>query len=181
MCSSFRSIAPAAALLFFLSAALATAALAQNARSDSQITDEVVRSIHTYPRFTVFDDVTVEVQQGALTLSGRVTMPFKKDEIGRRAAAIDGVRSVRNEIGVLPPSPYDDELRHKVARAIYGNSTFWRYAAMPNPPIHIIVEGGRVTLTGVVNSDVERTLARSLATGLGEISLTSSLRTDAGR
>ena len=30
---------------------------------------------------------------------------------------------------------------------------------MANPPIHIIVEDGRVTLTGVVNSNVERMLA----------------------
>ena len=31
---------------------------------------------------------------------------------------------------------------------------------MPNPPIHIIVERGRVTLTGVVQSEVDRMLAR---------------------
>jgi osmotically-inducible protein OsmY len=50
---------------------------------------------------------------------------------------------------------------------------------MANPPIHIIVERGRVTLTGVVNSNVERMLARSLATGWGELSVTNELRTDA--
>jgi hyperosmotically inducible protein len=172
-------IVPAAALVFALSAVLAATPLAQDAKPDTQISEDVVRSVRTYPRFTVFDDVSVEVQQGVLTLAGRVTLPFKKEEIGRRAAAIDGVKSVRNEIGVLPASPYDDELRHKVARAIYGNSAFWRYAAMPNPPIHIIVEAGRVTLTGVVTSEVERTLARSLASGLGEVSLTNALRTDA--
>jgi hyperosmotically inducible protein len=92
---------------------------------------------------------------------------------------VDGVKGVRNDISVLPPSPFDEDLRHKIARAIYGNAAFWRYAAMPNPPIHIVVEGGRVTLTGVVQSEVDRTLARSLATGLGEISLTNALRTDA--
>jgi hypothetical protein len=41
------------------------------------------------------------------------------------------------------------------------------------------VEHGRVTLAGVVNSNVERTLARSLATGLGEFSVTNALKTDA--
>ena len=50
---------------------------------------------------------------------------------------------------------------------------------MANPPIHIIVEHGKVTLTGVVSSNVERMLARSLATGWGELSVTNSLRTDA--
>ena len=106
-------------------------------------------------------------------------MPYKKDDIGKRIAGIDGVTAVQNNIGVLPVSQFDEQLRQRVARAIYGNPSFWNYAAMANPPIHIIVENGRVTLTGVVNSNVERMLARSLATGLGEFSVDSQLRTDA--
>ena len=48
---------------------------------------------------------------------------------------------------MLPVSQFDDELRFRIARAIYGNSAFWNYAAMANPPIHIVVNRGRVTLT----------------------------------
>ena len=172
------TVALAAAACFLLATAPAGATLEQ-ARTDGQLSDDVVRSVNTYSRFTVFDDVRVDVQNAVVVLTGRVTMPFKKDEIAKRAAGVEGVKAVRNDIGVLPPSPFDEELRHKVARAIYGNAAFWRYAAMPNPPIHILVEGGRVTLTGVVQSEVDRTLARSLATGQGEISLTNALRTDA--
>jgi hyperosmotically inducible protein len=51
---------------------------------------------------------------------------------------------------------------------------------MANPPVHIVVEHGRVTLTGVVQSEVERTLARSLATGqFGVMSVANNLKTDA--
>jgi osmotically-inducible protein OsmY len=50
---------------------------------------------------------------------------------------------------------------------------------MPNPPIHIVVEHGRVTLTGVVNSNIDRVLARSLATQFGAFSVTNDLKTDA--
>ena len=50
---------------------------------------------------------------------------------------------------------------------------------MANPPIHIIVEHGRVTLTGVVQSEVDRMLARSLATQFGALSVTNDLKTDA--
>jgi hyperosmotically inducible protein len=89
------------------------------------------------------------------------------------------VTAVRNELGVLPVSRYDEELRYRIARAIYGNSNFWHYAAMASPPIHIIVERGHVTLTGVVNSNVERMLARSLATTFGAFSVKNELRTDA--
>ena len=80
---------------------------------------------------------------------------------------------------MLPVSPYDDDLRYRIARAIYGNTNFWHYAAMANPPIHIIVERGHVTLTGVVHSNVERMLARSLATTFGAFSVKNELRTDA--
>jgi hyperosmotically inducible protein len=153
-------------------------AFAQDKR-DVRLAEEIGRVLTGYPRLTIFDDINGHVENGAVVLTGRVTMPFKKTDIEKRVARIDGVRSLRNEVGVLPVSPFDDELRHRVARAIYGNPSFWNYAAMANPPIHIVVEGGHVTLAGVVNSNVERMLARSLATGLGEFSVTNSLRTDA--
>ena len=119
------------------------------------------------------------VENGAVTLTGKVTMPFKKDDIGRKAAKVEGVQSVNNAIEVLPVSSYDEELRLRIARAIYGNSAFWQYGARANPPIRIIVERGHVTLTGVVSSAVDRMLARTLATGFGELSVTNDLRTDA--
>jgi osmotically-inducible protein OsmY len=50
---------------------------------------------------------------------------------------------------------------------------------MARPPIHIVVEHGHVTLTGVVNSNVERMLARSLASSFGALSVTSELKTEA--
>jgi hyperosmotically inducible protein len=155
-----------------------SAAFAQD-RRDLRLADEVGRVLTGYTRLTIFDDINATVENGAVVLTGKVTMPFKKTDIEKRVAHIDGIRSLRNDIGVLPVSPFDDDLRYRVARAIYGNPAFWNYAAMANPPIHIVVEGGHVTLAGVVNSNVERMLARSLATGLGEFSVTNALKTDA--
>ena len=148
-------------------------------RKDLQVLRDVSREVRQYSRFTVFDDVSAAVDNGVVTLMGKVTMPFKKDEIAAREARVEGVTDVRNELGVLPVSPFDDELRYRIARAIYGNSAFWHYAAMANPPIHIVVEHGRVTLTGIVNSNVERMLARSLATTFGAFSVKNDLKTDA--
>jgi hyperosmotically inducible protein len=149
-------------------------------RKSLQIVNDVSSEVRKYTRFTIFDDVRVGVaEDGIVVLSGKVTMPFKKDDIERIVSRVDGVSAVRNELGVLPVSPYDDELRYRIARAIYGNTNFWHYAAMANPPIHIIVERGHVTLTGVVNSNVERMLARSLATTFGAFSVKNELRTDA--
>jgi hyperosmotically inducible protein len=148
-------------------------------RKDQQIANDISRAVNRYANFTIFDDVTVEVQEGHVTLGGKVTMPYKSDDIAKRVAKIDGVKDVKNTIAALPVSLFDDELRYRIARAIYGNSNFWNYAIMPNPPIHIVVERGRVTLTGVVQSNVDRMLARSLAANFLSFSVTNNLKTDA--
>jgi hyperosmotically inducible protein len=157
---------------------MAATAEAQD-RFDAKIATEIGRQIDRYPQFTIFDHVSGKVEKGVVTLTGKVTMPFKKTEIGKKAERIEGVREVQNLIDVLPVSSYDEDLRLRIARAIYGNSAFWQYGARANPPIHIIVERGHVTLTGVVSSNVDRMLARTLATGFGELSVTNELRTDA--
>jgi hyperosmotically inducible protein len=148
-------------------------------RKDFQVATDVATSVDRYTQFTIFDDINANVKDGVVTLSGRVTMPYKRSDIAKRVAKIDGVRAVRDEIAVLPVSQFDDELRYRIARSIYGNSNFWNYAIMPNPPIHIVVEHGRVTLTGVVGSNVDRMLAQSLATQFGALSVKNALKTDA--
>lgn len=154
-------------------------AFAQTDRTNGQIFRDVSDTVLRYTSYTIFDDVRASVVDGAVTLEGKVTMPFKKTDIEKRIGRIEGVQAVTNKIEVLPVSTYDDELRYRVARAIYGNPSFWNYASMVNPPIHIVVERGRVRLTGVVQSEVDRMLARSLATTFGALSVTSELRTDA--
>ena len=148
-------------------------------KKDFQLLKEIATSVDRYTQFTIFDDVSAQVKDGYVTLSGKVTMPYKRDDIERRVSKINGVAGVRDEITVLPVSTFDDDLRFKIARSIYGHSNFWNYAIMPNPPIHIVVERGRVTLTGVVNSEVDRMLARSLASQFGAFSVTNDLKTDA--
>ena len=166
-----------AATVIVLSAMSVPAWAAQ--REDLQIFNDLSRQVLRYSQFTIFDSINAQVDDGVVTLSGRVTMPYKRDDIAERIARVAGVRQVNNEIAVLPVSQFDDELRLRIARAIYGNSNFWTYGAMVNPPIHIIVENGRVTLEGVVNSNVDRMLARSIASSFGAFSVTNNLRTDA--
>src|SRR3982074_965801 len=94
-------------------------------RKDFQVLKDVATSVDRYTRFTIFDDVSANVKDGVVTLTGKVTMPFKRDDIAKRVAKVDGVTAVRDEIGVLPVSQFDDELRVRIARSIYGNSNFW--------------------------------------------------------
>ena len=173
-----KTISTCAALLLTTTLA-ASASPTTVDRKDLQVAKDVATSVDRYTRFTIFDDINAHVKDGVVTLTGKVTMPYKHQDIAKRVAKIDGVRAVRDEIAVLPVSQFDDELRYRIARSIYGNSNFWNYAIMPNPPIHIVVEHGRVTLTGVVASNVDRMLAQSLATQFGAFSVTNALKTDA--
>ncbi len=159
-------------------AALAGSSAAQE-RKDLQVFNDISTTVNRYTQFTIFDSVDASIDDGHVVLTGWVTMPYKKTDIERRVMKIDGVQSLRNDIQVTPVSQFDDELRFRIARAIYGHSSFWNYAAMANPPIHVVVVNGRVTLTGTVNSPVDRMLARSLATGFGAFDVKNELRTDA--
>jgi len=169
-------------ILSMLAIALSLSTAARAAgddRKDLQVFNDVASAVTRYARFTIFDDVAANVHDGVVTLTGKVTMPFKRDDIESRVRKIDGVREVKDLIDVLPVSSFDDELRLRIARSIYGHPGFWNYAIMANPHIHIIVEHSRVTLSGVVASDVDRALARSLATEFGALSVTNNLKTDA--
>jgi len=157
--------------------ALAAPTAAQVHRDDD-LAQRVATVVRGYVQIGIFDDVTIDVSDRSVTLQGRVTMPFKREEIGARVAKIDGIRTVTNNIRVLPLSNYDSDLRQRIAQAIYGHSTFWRYASMSQPPIHIIVENGRVTLTGVVGGEFERTLAGALAHVPGAFAVTNALDID---
>ena len=163
----------AAALMLL---AVSTPAFAQ--KEPLQIFRDVQREVLRYPHFTIFDSVNAQVDNGVVTLTGKVTMPYKRDEIARRVGRLQGIGEVHNRIEVLPVSQFDDELRYRIARAIYNSPHFVGYGSMVNPPIHIIVDRGRVTLEGVVNSDVERMLARSIASSFLSFELTNDLKTD---
>jgi hyperosmotically inducible protein len=149
-------------------------------RKDLQVFNDISKTVQRYTHFTVFDNVDASVKNGVVTLTGQVTMPFKRDDIEKRVAKVDGVRQVNDRITVLPVSQFDDQLRYRVARAIYSNPNFWNYAIGPNQPIHIVVENSRVTLEGVVLNDTDRAIARSIAgTQFGVMSVTNNLKTEA--
>lgn len=173
-----RKIQHAIVALAAIALACGSAVNALAAPVDVKLVRDVQRTVNRYAFFTVFDDVSVvfdEDQAGVVTLQGSVTDPKKKTDLEKRVLSVNGIVEVRNEIEVLPVSTYDNELRYRVARAIYGNSAFWHYAARRHPPIHIVVNRGHVTLTGVADTEADRALARVLAAQFGAFSVTSKL------
>lgn len=131
--------------------------------SDQAMAEAIASRLRRYVFFSIFDDADVAVDGGVATLTGAVTMPYKSQEMVKLARRVHGVQDVVNNIRTLPVSGFDDQIRWAVASRIYHHPAFWNYAIQVNPPIHIVVEHGRVTLTGVVVSEVERRLAEVLA------------------
>ena len=157
--------------------ALATTVFAKE-RESFQVFQDIQNQVNRYAFFTIFDDVNIQLgEEGIVTLTGSVTRPFKKGAIEKRVASVDGVTQVNNKIDVLPVSIFDDDLRYRLARAIYGNSSFRHIGTHAQPSVHIVVDGGHVTLTGVVGSEVDRALARTLAWQFGVFSVTNQLKT----
>lgn len=132
---------------------------------DAQLANAVAAAILREPRYGVFESVGVGVEDGTVVLQGSVRQPWLKDSFDRRVAEVAGVREIRNEIRVAPSSIYDDRLRVQLYRRIYGDDMFVRYANWASPPIRILVEHGRVTLTGFVNSPVEQVRLGMIARG----------------
>jgi osmotically-inducible protein OsmY len=163
--------------LLILSAASANAQDAE--RKDLQVFNDVADQVNRYTQLTIFDSISASVTDGKVELTGWVTMPYKRNDLEKRVRKVEGITSLENKIAVLPVSQFDDELRFRIARAIYSHTLFWGYASMANPPIRVVVNRGHVTLEGVVHSNVERMLARSLASGFGEFEVKNELKTDA--
>jgi hyperosmotically inducible protein len=108
---------------------------------------------------TAFNDITIGVQNGVVTLGGTVYGPPDKDSALGLVENTPGVKDVVDDLQVAPVSPMDDRLRLELARAIYGSQQLQRYALDPAKPIRITVINGNVTLSGVVDSKMDRDVA----------------------
>ncbi len=171
-------MARAIAVLFVLALG-STLVFAEPERKTLQIFEDIQQQVNRYYLFTIFEDVNVAIdEQGIVALTGHVTGPHKSRDLAERIAKVEGVNGIDNAIMVLPVSRHDDQLRYGIARAIYGNSHFWRYGIGASPAIHIVVERGHVTLTGVVANQVDRRLAEIIARRSLAFSVTNRLQTN---
>jgi hyperosmotically inducible periplasmic protein len=148
-----------------------------------RLVKEVRHELVLLPYYGVFDNLAYKVDSnGTVTLMGQVTRPTLKSDSEAAVKHIEGVEQVINQIEVLPLSPNDDGIRRGVYRALYGNSVLSQYALQAVPPIHIIVKNGNITLIGVVDSDMDKTIAGTQANTVpGAFSVTNNLVVDKGK
>jgi len=134
-------------------------------RSDKAIRADAARAVLRWERYGPFDAVSIEVEEGVVRLSGWVETPAKRDEIEERLARVDAIRDVHNDLRVQGFSQGDVRLRREIHGKIYADSLFERWAGVPDPPVRVFVERGRVTLAGTVGSTVEQVAVGMIARG----------------
>jgi osmotically-inducible protein OsmY len=152
--------------------------------SDSQLAEELSRKLY-YDRVgwydSAFNYLTVEVKDGVLTLGGQTYNYVGRDSALALVDRMPGVKDVVNEVKVSPVSMFDDSIRRRMVRAIYGDLALRKYATDPARPIRIIVDNGHVTLEGAVNSPMDKQIAGMRASQVpGAFSVQNDLVVDLG-
>jgi osmotically-inducible protein OsmY len=152
-----------------------------------RIVQQVQKKLGGLTSYSVFDWITFGFHGKTLVLKGYASRPIVKSDAGNAVKGISGIESVDNQIQVLPLSPNDDRIRAAVYNRIYTQASLRKYNANQgslaqalgpggrsvalmaggitnDPPlgfhaIHIIVQNGNVTLYGVVNNEMDKSIA----------------------
>jgi osmotically-inducible protein OsmY len=129
------------------------------------------------PYYGLFDRFAYQVDGEKVTLFGEVTRPVLKRDAEEVVKAIEGVRSVDNQIEVLPLLSHDERIGLDLYKALYGDVALSRYGLMAVPSIHIIVRNGNVTLDDVVDREADKSIAAVRANQVaGVFSVTNNLQ-----
>lgn len=138
--------------------------------ADNELATKLAKKLRYDRTFygNVFDWYSVNSENGKITIEGYAHDPSAKDSALSLIATTTGVKDVVDRVEVLPVSLFDDQIRIAAARRIYGGSSFIG-ASDPAHPIRIIVNNGHVILEGVVNSELDRTVAGMKVNGLSGV------------
>lgn len=125
------------------------------------LSDQVHRELVMLPWYGVFDNLEYQVNGTEVTLSGQLISEhaITKDDAGKFVKSIPGVTKVVNNIEVLPPSMFDDQIRRAEYRTVFSQADLGRYTMGAIPQVHIIVKNGHVSLEGVVMNQMDKNMA----------------------
>ena len=133
-------------------------------RDDTDIAEAATTAINADVRLPL-DQIKVIVENGWITLDGKVPYQFQKEAVARDVRHLLGVIGVTNLITVTPPV-LPSEIRSKIEDA------FTRNALIDADQIHTETLGNKVVLSGNVSSFAERDEAERIAwaaPGVGDV------------
>jgi osmotically-inducible protein OsmY len=126
-----------------------------------------------------FDYFALGVKDGVVTVEGQDRTGIGRDEALADIARTPGVKDVIENISLEPVSQFDDGLRLRALRVIYGDTVLSKYAIDPARPIRIIVDNGHLTLYGSVDNKMDKEVAGIRANQLfGAFSVDNKLQVE---
>lgn len=131
--------------------------------TDEAISEALLRSFSSDPIvFSRIDAIESRVNEGVVTLTGRVNRLQIKNRAERLAADIVGVQRVINEIKVeyVDKDVSDMEIIHETQAAIR------RSAHLDRREIRVHCQRAHVSLYGIVDSELEKRVAEWIADGV---------------
>jgi hyperosmotically inducible periplasmic protein len=173
-----RTVIALALAMLTIGAYTANAAPTRDQITDQQLLSKNVRhALVVLPWYSVFDNLEYTMNGTEVVLSGQVVRPVTKQDAEKSVQHVEGVTRVVNNITVLPLSNFDDQIRRAEYRAIFSQPGLARYSMGVVPSVHIIVNNGHVTLTGIVGNQMDYNIARIRALSVpGVFSVTNNLR-----
>ena len=127
----------------------------ESQRTDREVAEAAVFALKSNVAIPI-DAIKVIVNEGCVTLEGKVAMKYEKNTAENAVRNLWGVRSVRNHIEIKP-TVHAGDIRGKIRQ------TFKRHADVDADKIQIAVTDGTVILDGVVTSWREREDAETAA------------------
>jgi hyperosmotically inducible periplasmic protein len=148
---------------------------------DAQLQEKLAKKLR-YVRVgydITFDYFALGVKDGVVTVEGQDRTGLGRDEALFDIATTPGVKDVIDNVSLEPVSQFDDGLRLRALRVIYGDSVLSKYAIDPARPIRIIVDNGHLTLYGSVDNKMDKEVAGIRANQLfGAFSVDNKLQVE---
>jgi osmotically-inducible protein OsmY len=116
----------------------------ENEKTDADIAAAAVRALE-WDAFVPIGKLDVTVSKGWVTLKGDVEWQFQKQDAEKVVRRLAGVKGVSNLI-TIKSRPTPSELKRRIEDALV------RTARSDAERITVVVDGGKVTLTGTVRS-----------------------------
>lgn len=124
-------------------------------KTDMQLKDDILAELKWAPDVNE-TDVGVIVKDGVVTLTGHLSSYGEKFAAERAVERVGGVRALAVEISVKLPSSSqrtDAEIAAAAQQALAWNTM------VPRDAVHVKVEQGRITLSGQVEWEYQRSAA----------------------
>lgn len=145
------------------------------AKPAKSVEQQIFSKLRGLPRYSVFDNITYQVNGDTVVLSGKVITLGTKRDAAVAVKDIPGIKNVVNNIEELPVGSFDNRIR-RAALITFTSRGPAQYFSEINPDVRIIVENGRLTLEGYVSSRGDANLLNILANGInGVFEVTNNL------